>query len=131
MDVILPGDTVANVVTQHVTRNVVRAMMAVSMLLLCRSPVYCKEMANRLERGIPRRGRDAFDAAGKFVLSMKLLSLGVQESDVYVDSAQAAGHAAQLMASFLDQENTSRSRVPEPRREVTARRVEMPGHSLR
>lgn len=91
IDVNLPGDMSANVVRHHVTRGVVRAMMAVNMLLLCGASVYCTEMGDMLQHGIPRKGRNAFDAAGKFVLSMKLLSLGVNESQIYIDSAQAAG----------------------------------------
>uniref|UniRef100_A0A7S0M4W2 Uncharacterized protein n=1 Tax=Cryptomonas curvata TaxID=233186 RepID=A0A7S0M4W2_9CRYP len=91
IDVNLPRDTRGKVATQHLSRNLVRAMIAVNMLLLCGSPVYCKDMGKLLKCGIPQKGRDAFDAAGKFVLSKKLLSLGIEESQIYIDSAQAAG----------------------------------------
>ena len=91
MDVNLPPDADGQVVTQHVTRRIVQAMVAVNMLYLCGSSGYRAEMGKKLECGIPRKGRDAFDAAGKFALSMKLLSLGVKESQIYIDSAQAAG----------------------------------------
>ena len=82
IDVNLPPDTTGKVVTQHLTRNMVRAMVAVNMLQLCASSVYRTEMCSKLAHGVPRGGRDAYDAAGKFVLTMKLLSLGVKESQI-------------------------------------------------
>ena len=96
MDVDLPQDRNNNTRQgeankQHLTRYIIQAMLAMNMLMLCRCPHYRTDMGIKLATGVPRRGRDAFDAAGKLVLSLKLLSLGVKASQFIIDAAQAGG----------------------------------------
>ena len=76
---------------QHLTCHILQAMFATNIMMLCRCQHYRTEMGIKLAIGVPRRCRDAFDAAGKFVLSLKLLSLGVKESQFIIDAAQAGG----------------------------------------
>ena len=70
---------------------IIQAMFATNIMMLCRCQHYRTEMGIKLATGVPMRCRDAFDAAGKFVLSLKLLSLGVNESQFIIDAAQAGG----------------------------------------
>ena len=93
MDVDLPQDrnNTRREAKQHLTRHIIQAMLAMNMLMLCRCPHYRTDMGIKIATGVPNRGRDAFDAAGKFVLSLKLLSLGVKESQFIIDAAQAGG----------------------------------------
>ena len=91
MDVYLPQGNTRLEAKQHLTRHIIRAMVAMNMLMLCKCPHYRTDMGIKLATGVPKRSRDAFDAAGKFVLSLKLLSLGVDESQFIVDAAQAGG----------------------------------------
>ena len=93
MDVDLPQNrnNTRREAKQHLTRHILQAMLAMNIMMLCRCQHYRTDMGIKLATGVPRRGRDAFDAAGKFVLSLKLLSLGVKESQFIIDAAQAGG----------------------------------------
>jgi hypothetical protein len=91
MDVDLPQGNTRLEAKQHLTRHILQAMLAMNIMMLCRCQHYRTDMGIKLATGVPRRGRDAYDAAGKFVLSLKLLSLGVKESQFIIDAAQAGG----------------------------------------
>jgi hypothetical protein len=93
MDVDLPQDRnkTRREAKQHLTRHIIQAMLAMNMLMLCRCQHYRTDMGIKIATGVPNKGRDAYDAAGKFVLSLKLLSLGVKESQFIIDAAQAGG----------------------------------------
>ena len=93
MDVDLPQDRnkTRREAKQHLTRHIIQAMLAMNMLMLCRCQHYRTDMGIKIATGVPNKGRDAYDAAGKFVLSLKLLSLGVKDSQFIIDAAQAGG----------------------------------------
>ena len=89
IDVNLPPGTKGQVTHMH--RHTVQAMLTMNMLALCAYSQYREEMGEMIAAGLKTGSRDSYDAAGKFALCMKLLSLGVKASQIFIDPAQAGG----------------------------------------
>jgi hypothetical protein len=89
INVNLPPETKGQVAHMH--RHTVQAMITMNMLTLCAFPKYRKEMGEKIAAGLKTGSRDSYDAAGKFALCRKLMSLGVKASQIFIDPAQAGG----------------------------------------
>jgi hypothetical protein len=90
MDAFLPAIS-SQPRTQHLTRRIIQAMQAINALSLARCPQWLSAKRAELAEGVKRRKRNALDGAGKLTLACKLMSLGVTQLELVVDTAQAGG----------------------------------------
>ena len=90
MDAAIPADQDGQEVVEHLDKPMLRGMLANNILCLWQTcGRYRIKVRTMLQAG--RQGRNAFDLAGKLPFSLKMMSLGVTERDLLVDSAQAGG----------------------------------------
>jgi len=80
--------------TIHVSSAALKSMKATNALDLAKNQHWLSERGARLARDVKRNGRDALDDAGKLVLALLLMFLGIPPKDVVIDTAQAGGACA-------------------------------------
>ena len=93
IDAFLPanGSMSSQPCTQHLTRRILQAMQAINALSLAQCPQWLSAKRSELAHGVKLRKRNALDGAGKLTLACKLMSLGVTQLQLVVDTAQAGG----------------------------------------
>jgi len=89
MDAELPEGDVHN--QHHLSRRVLNAMNAINAFRLAKCQHWLSRKRAELAEGVKGRKRDALDAAGKLTLTLKLMSLGITEQQLVIDTAQAGG----------------------------------------
>jgi hypothetical protein len=92
VDVSLPAERDPARVFCHLTKRMLCGMSGVNILSLWPdSAGFRQQVKTTLQTGVSCQRRNALDLAGKVPLSLKLLSLGVNNAELLVDFAQAGG----------------------------------------